>query len=246
MIHFFSVKLVNLSVIFVPVPLCKQMRTWSSFLSILLYSKYLQSNFEVPGPLRSLSWGVSFTVLDQVRNSTEIKSLKILDFQVLNQRFEYFQRHNGDPTCLLLIQDANIRLRIVLRFICLHFTCRCGGAVTLGLDDLFCEPMDQFWHLEYLNNYKCCSDSGLSVLTSQECLDSPGVNSWSSWSTWSGCERLITLSGLENVRRRYRLSRSGQEQECLSVLLEAETCDEDKRRTGGCVNEEISRSLPRC
>ena len=39
------------------------MRTWSSFLSILLYSKYLQSNFEVPGPLRSLSWGVSFTVL---------------------------------------------------------------------------------------------------------------------------------------------------------------------------------------
>ena len=66
MIHFFSVKLVNLSVIFVPVPLCKQMRTWSSFLSILLYSKYLQSNFEVPGPLRSLSWGVSFTVLIQI------------------------------------------------------------------------------------------------------------------------------------------------------------------------------------
>ena len=139
---------------------------------------------------------------------------------------------------------ANIRLRIVLRFTCLHFTCRCGGAVTLGLDDLFCEPMDQFWHLEYLDNYKCCSDSGLSVLTSQECLDSPGVNSWSSWSTWSGCERLITVSGVENVRRRYRLSRSGQD--CLSVLLEAETCDEDKRRTGGCVDREIIQSLPRC
>ena len=116
--------------------------------------------------------------------------------------------------------------------------------MTLGLDDLFCEPMDQFWHLEYLDNYKCCSDSGLSVLTSQECLDSPGVNSWSSWSTWSGCERLITVSGVENVRRRYRLSRSGQD--CLSVLLEAETCDEDKRRTGGCVDREIIQSLPRC
>ena len=44
------------------------MRTWSSFLSILLYSKYLQSNFEVPGPLRSLSWGVYFTVLGRNQN----------------------------------------------------------------------------------------------------------------------------------------------------------------------------------
>ena len=52
----------NFSAIFVPVPLCKLLRTWSSFLSILLCSKYLQSNFEVPGPCGSLSWGLSFTV----------------------------------------------------------------------------------------------------------------------------------------------------------------------------------------
>ena len=80
MIHFFSVKLVNLSVIFVPVPLCKQMRTWGSFLSILLYLKYLQSNFEVPGPLRSLSWGLSFTVLTYLFDA-EINCLrKLLSF----------------------------------------------------------------------------------------------------------------------------------------------------------------------
>ena len=42
------------NVIFVPVPLCKFLRTWSSFLSTLLFSKYLQSNFEVPGPCGSL------------------------------------------------------------------------------------------------------------------------------------------------------------------------------------------------
>ena len=44
----------NKWVIFVPVPLCKFLRTWSSFLSTLLFSKYLQSNFEVPGPCGSL------------------------------------------------------------------------------------------------------------------------------------------------------------------------------------------------
>ena len=48
---------------FVPVPFCELVRTWSSFLSILLWSHYLQSNFGVPGPCGSLSWGVSFTVL---------------------------------------------------------------------------------------------------------------------------------------------------------------------------------------
>ena len=40
--------------IFVPVPLRNFLRTWSSFLSTLLFSKYLQSNFEVPGPCGSL------------------------------------------------------------------------------------------------------------------------------------------------------------------------------------------------
>ena len=48
---------------FVPVPFCELVRTWSSFLSILLWSNYLQSNFGVPGPCGSLSWGLSFTVL---------------------------------------------------------------------------------------------------------------------------------------------------------------------------------------
>ena len=36
---------------------------WSSFPSILFCSKYLQSNFEVPGLLRSLSLGLIPTVL---------------------------------------------------------------------------------------------------------------------------------------------------------------------------------------
>ena len=53
------------------------LQTWSSFLSTLFCSKYLQSNFEVPGPLRSLSWGLSFTVIacEQllfiIKNSTD-------------------------------------------------------------------------------------------------------------------------------------------------------------------------------
>ena len=34
--------------------LCKFLRIWNSFLSTELCLKYLQSNFEVPGPLRSL------------------------------------------------------------------------------------------------------------------------------------------------------------------------------------------------
>ena len=61
----FSVKLFNFSVIFAPVPLCKFLQIWSSFLSTLLCSKYLQSNFKVPGPLWSLSWKLSFTVLHE-------------------------------------------------------------------------------------------------------------------------------------------------------------------------------------
>ena len=38
-------------------------RIWSSFLSILLCFKYLQSNFEVPGPCKSFSVGLIPTVL---------------------------------------------------------------------------------------------------------------------------------------------------------------------------------------
>ena len=57
-------KLFNFSAIFVPVPFCELVRIWSSFLSILLCSNYIQSNFEVPCPLRSISLGLIPTVLD--------------------------------------------------------------------------------------------------------------------------------------------------------------------------------------
>ena len=45
--------------VFVPVPFCEFLRIWSSFLSILFASKYLQPNFEVWGVLRQreLNWG---------------------------------------------------------------------------------------------------------------------------------------------------------------------------------------------
>ena len=61
---FFSVKLFNFSAIFVLVPLCK-------FLSTLLCSKYLQSNFEVLGPCGSLSWGF-FLHFDSSKGHREI------------------------------------------------------------------------------------------------------------------------------------------------------------------------------
>jgi hypothetical protein len=48
--------------IFDPVPFCELVRIWSSFLSIIFCSKYLQSNFEVPGPCGSLSLGLIPTV----------------------------------------------------------------------------------------------------------------------------------------------------------------------------------------
>ena len=44
-------------------PFCELVPIWSSFLSILLCSKYLQSNFEVPGPSHSISLGLIPTVL---------------------------------------------------------------------------------------------------------------------------------------------------------------------------------------
>ena len=57
-------KLFNFSAIFVPVTFCKFLPTWSSLLSTMLCSKYLQSNFEVLGPLRSL--GLTYTVVADV------------------------------------------------------------------------------------------------------------------------------------------------------------------------------------
>ena len=57
------VNLIFFSAMFVPVPFCEFLRIWSSFLSRLLCSKYLQSNFDVPGSLRSLSTGLTSTVL---------------------------------------------------------------------------------------------------------------------------------------------------------------------------------------
>ena len=56
----------NFSAIFVPVSFCEFLRIWSSFLSILLASKYLQPNFEVRGVLRSLSTGLIHTVIGHV------------------------------------------------------------------------------------------------------------------------------------------------------------------------------------
>ena len=61
---FFKVfKIVQFFSQFIPVPFCELVRIWSSFLSILLCSNYLQYNFEVPGPLRSISLGLIPTVL---------------------------------------------------------------------------------------------------------------------------------------------------------------------------------------
>ena len=58
------------SAICVPVPSCELVQILSSFLSILLSSKYLQSNFEVPGPCKSLSIGLIHTV--PVRQSKQV------------------------------------------------------------------------------------------------------------------------------------------------------------------------------
>jgi hypothetical protein len=57
---------INFSDIFVPVPIfanfCKS-GVHCAFLSIVLCIKYIQSNFEVPGVLRSISMGLIPTVL---------------------------------------------------------------------------------------------------------------------------------------------------------------------------------------
>ena len=45
--------------------ICQLVRIWSLFLSILLASKYLQLNFEVPGVKGSLSVGLISTVLER-------------------------------------------------------------------------------------------------------------------------------------------------------------------------------------
>ena len=52
----------NKMAIIVPVPFSEFVLIWSPFLSILLCSKYLQSNFKVPGPCHSLSLGLIPTV----------------------------------------------------------------------------------------------------------------------------------------------------------------------------------------
>ena len=61
---------------------------WKSFPSTLLCSKYLQSNFEVPGPLRSLSLGLIPTVLIWKQNANSNFTLGhfILPCQVKNKR----------------------------------------------------------------------------------------------------------------------------------------------------------------
>ena len=39
---------------------------------------------------------------------------------------------------------------------------RCRGSLGLSLSSLFCEPVGEFWHLQYLHNYVCCSQTRYS------------------------------------------------------------------------------------
>ena len=142
----------------------------------------------------------------------------------------------------------------------LYSNIRCGGLLNHHLDNLFCDQLPQFWHLEYLDNYKCCTEERFSVLTTPDCLDQEtGV--WSSWSSWSQCERVIRWggAGVETVRKRYRL---GQGQSCLFVLLDSQLCQDEKdqfyinsdrnkndsfsSQRGGCAIANIANTLPFC
>ena len=91
----------NFSAIFIPVPFWELVRIWSSFLSILLCSKYLQSNFEVPGPLRSLSLGLIPTVIAAIFHKWfEIRSEVAFFLYFLRNlirrfcRLKFFQKMN--------------------------------------------------------------------------------------------------------------------------------------------------------
>ena len=66
--------------------------------------------------------------------------------------------------------------------------------------------MDQFWHLEYLDNYLCCTLDQLPVLTSAQCRDpghsDPGTWAWPPWSSWGACQRVVTSMEVASVKRR--------------------------------------------
>ena len=84
--------------------------------------------------------------------------------------------------------------------------CRCAAPPSLELDSLFCERVEEFWHLEYLDNYLCCTRAGLPVLTSAQCRDpghsDPSTWTWSPWSSWGACQRVVTSIEVASVRRR--------------------------------------------
>ena len=71
--------------------------------------------------------------------------------------------------------------------------------------------MEEFWHLEYLDNYLCCTPAQLPVLTSAQCRDpdpghsDPSTWTWSPWSSWGACQRVVTSIEVASVRRRYYL-----------------------------------------
>ena len=100
--------------------------------------------------------------------------------------------------------------------------CRCAAPPSLELDSLFCERVEQFWHLEYLDNYLCCTRAQLPVLTSAQCRDpghsDPSTWTWSPWSSWGACQRVVTSIEVASVKRRYYLQYLGYLQYLLSTV----------------------------
>ena len=69
--------------------------------------------------------------------------------------------------CLFLNSEVKGLGKVVPAVIVLMLTVklcsvRCRGLLGLSLSSLFCEPLTEFWHLEYLHNYACCSSSRYS------------------------------------------------------------------------------------
>ena len=93
---------------------------------------------------------------------------------------------------------------------------KCRGELGLRLSSLFCEAVPEFWHLEYLHNYSCCTESRRAVLSPEECHGKVG-GYWGGWSRWGEEERVLVGDRPENVSRRYRLSRSGL---CVFIMVD--------------------------
>ena len=125
-----------------------------------------------------------------------------------------------------------------------HTNIQCSGRLSRDLDSLLCDVSDQFWHQEYLDNYRCCTEDDVSVLTSEKCRTS-NIVSWSHWSNWSDCDQVLSVvsGGVERVMRRYRLSH--HDHQCLSVMLDTRSCIDDINR-GGCSLETVRDNIPSC